>query len=62
MSQKGILVTGGAGYIVESERRAGADKVREVLGWTPRYDDLSTIASSALAWERAQRESPWTNE
>jgi UDP-glucose 4-epimerase len=56
--------------IVEAERRAGdppalvagADKVREVLGWTPRYDNLSTIASSSLAWERSQCETPWRNE
>ncbi|MFT3988147.1 UDP-glucose 4-epimerase GalE [Aestuariivirga sp.] len=36
---------------------AGARRVREVLGWQPKYDDLDTIVSSALAWERrlAQR-------
>ncbi|MCU7906477.1 MAG: UDP-glucose 4-epimerase GalE [Candidatus Thiodiazotropha sp. (ex Epidulcina cf. delphinae)] len=56
--------------IIEAERRAGdppelvagADKVREVLGWTPRYDDLSIIAGSALAWENKQLASPWTAE
>ncbi|MCU7922921.1 MAG: UDP-glucose 4-epimerase GalE [Candidatus Thiodiazotropha sp. (ex Dulcina madagascariensis)] len=55
--------------IIEAERRAGdppelvagADKVREVLGWTPRYDDLSIIAGSALAWERKQLAAPWVN-
>ena len=55
--------------IIEADRRAGdppelvagADKVREVLGWAPQYDDLSVIASSALAWERKQLNSPWTN-
>lgn len=31
---------------------AGADRVREILGWTPKYDDLDVIVKSALAWER----------
>jgi UDP-glucose 4-epimerase len=55
--------------IIEAERRAGdppelvagAEKVREVLGWTPQYDDLSVIASSALAWEQKQLNDPWAN-
>ncbi|MFT5448334.1 MAG: UDP-glucose 4-epimerase [Gammaproteobacteria bacterium] len=46
--------------IIESSRRAGdppsivagADRVRSLLGWTPRYDDLDTIVGTALAWER----------
>ena len=46
--------------IIESERRAGdppcliagADRVREVLGWTPQFDNLETIVETALAWER----------
>jgi UDP-glucose 4-epimerase len=46
--------------ILDEPRRAGdppaliavADKVRSVLGWTPRYDDLDTIVTTALAWER----------
>ena len=46
--------------IREEPRRAGdppelvavADKVRSVLGWTPRYDDLETIVRTSLAWER----------
>jgi UDP-glucose 4-epimerase len=46
--------------IIEQERRAGdppaliagADRVREVLGWTPRYDNLEEIARSSLNWER----------
>ncbi|MES6431335.1 NAD-dependent epimerase/dehydratase family protein, partial [Cutibacterium acnes] len=31
----------------------GADtgRIRSLLDWTPRYDDLETIASHALAWE-----------
>jgi UDP-glucose 4-epimerase len=46
--------------IREQERRAGdppsliagADRIRSVLGWSPRHDDLETIVSTALAWER----------
>jgi UDP-glucose 4-epimerase len=36
---------------------AGAKRVREVLGWQPRYDDLDFIVETALGWERklAQR-------
>jgi UDP-glucose 4-epimerase len=31
---------------------ARADRIAEVLGWTPRYADLDTIVAHALAWER----------
>ena len=31
---------------------AAANRIREVLGWTPRLDDLDTIVRHALAWER----------
>jgi UDP-glucose 4-epimerase len=31
---------------------AVAEKIREVLGWTPRYDDLEKIVASSLRWER----------
>jgi UDP-glucose 4-epimerase len=31
---------------------ASSARVREVLGWTPRYDDLATIVAHALAWEQ----------
>jgi UDP-glucose 4-epimerase len=36
---------------------AGAERVREVLGWQPRYENLDFIVETALAWERklAQR-------
>jgi UDP-glucose 4-epimerase len=30
---------------------ANAERIRATLGWTPRYDDLDTIVSHALAWE-----------
>lgn len=44
----------------EEARRAGdppvlisrATRIREVLGWTPRYDNLDQIVGDALRWER----------
>ena len=44
----------------EEDRRPGdppllvaqADRARELLGWSPRYDDLDTIVRSSLNWER----------
>lgn len=46
--------------IEEAPRRAGdppkliakSNRICEVLGWTPSYDDLDVIVESALAWER----------
>jgi UDP-glucose 4-epimerase len=46
--------------IREEPRRAGdpsglvaiADRIRQMLKWVPRYDDLQVIVRSALAWER----------
>ena len=45
--------------IREAPRRAGdppslvahASRVREVLGWSPHYDDLELIVRTQLAWE-----------
>jgi UDP-glucose 4-epimerase len=31
---------------------ARADRIREVLDWEPRFDDLDRIVSTSLAWER----------
>jgi UDP-glucose 4-epimerase len=31
---------------------ARSDRARESLGWKPRFDDLATIVTHALAWER----------
>lgn len=53
-------VNGAPLTITEEPRRAGdppelvavADKVRSVLGWKPRYDDLETIVRTSLEWER----------
>ncbi len=46
--------------ITEEPRRAGdppeliavANRVRDVLGWTPKFDDLDTIVRTSLNWER----------
>ena len=46
--------------IREEARRAGdppaliarAERIREVLGWQPRHDDLEFIVKTALAWEK----------
>ena len=46
--------------ITEEPRRAGdppelvavARKIRTVLGWQPRFDDLDTIVRTSLEWER----------
>jgi UDP-glucose 4-epimerase len=46
--------------IVEEERRAGdppslvadTSRIREVLGWTSRYDDLDFIVKTSLDWEK----------
>ena len=31
---------------------AASERIRDALGWHPRYDDLPTIVAHALAWER----------
>ncbi len=53
--------------ILEEPRRAGdppalvarADRIRQELGWKPRFDDLDTIVRTALAWERRLLQEPW---
>jgi len=53
-------VHGGPLSVSEQPRRAGdppmlvanAARAAEVLGWKPRYDDLDTIVSTSLDWER----------
>ena len=41
-----------------AELVADNGRIRAVLDWTPRYDDLDTILRTALAWERKLREQP----
>jgi UDP-glucose 4-epimerase len=53
-------VNGAPLNIEEAPRRAGdppiliaaSDRIRTMLGWTPRHDDLDEIVQSALRWER----------
>lgn len=53
-------IAGNALPISEEPRRPGdpaeliaiADKVRRVLGWSPRFDDLDVIVTTALEWEK----------
>jgi len=51
----------------EAPRRAGdppalvarAARIRTLLGWQPRHDDLKDIVSTALAWERKLAAGQW---
>ncbi|UPG84120.1 UDP-glucose 4-epimerase GalE [Luteibacter aegosomatis] len=53
-------IGGHALNVVELPRRPGdiamliarSDRLRDVLGWKPQYDDLDVIVRTALAWER----------
>ena len=38
---------------------AEADRIRRVLGWTPRFDDLRQIVASSLQWERKLAAGYW---
>ncbi|BCL35580.1 hypothetical protein NSMS1_20270 [Nostoc sp. MS1] len=49
--------------VIETDRRSGdpacviacADKIRQVLGWQPKYNDLDQIVYFTLAWEMRQQ-------
>jgi len=51
----------------EEPRRAGdppslvakCDRVREILKWQPRLDDIDTIVRTSLEWERRLQREPW---
>jgi UDP-glucose 4-epimerase len=51
----------------EEPRRAGdppsliarAERVRELLRWTPRHDQLDTIVRTSLDWEHRLKAEPW---
>jgi len=53
--------------IREEPRRAGdpavlvarASRIRELIGWQPRLDDLDTIVRTSLEWERQLARTPW---
>ena len=34
---------------------AAAERIKKVLGWVPKYDDLDAIVRSSLAWEKKRR-------
>jgi UDP-glucose 4-epimerase len=61
-------VSGAPLKILEMPRRAGdppmlvarCERIRQVLGWQPRLDDLDGIVASSLNWERRQLADPWT--
>ena len=38
---------------------ARADKIRSLLGWKPRLDDLDTIVRTSLQWEQRLLREPW---
>jgi UDP-glucose 4-epimerase len=60
-------VAGKALQIREEARREGdppvlvarADRVRSLLGWIPRLDDLDTIVANSLRWEEKLQRDPW---
>jgi UDP-glucose 4-epimerase len=53
--------------VIEAPRRAGdppslvaeSVRIRQVLGWAPRLDDLDGIVASSLNWERKLLKAPW---
>jgi UDP-glucose 4-epimerase len=34
---------------------AGTERIRSILGWTPKWDDLTEIVSQALDWEKCSQ-------
>ncbi len=60
-------VAGAPLRIIEQPRRAGdpptliarSERVRAVLGWEPRLDELDGIVRSSLEWERKLLREPW---
>ncbi len=63
-----VETVGGKPLVIREEARrpgdppylvARADRIRAELGWHPRYDDLTAIVSSSLAWERKMVAEPW---
>jgi UDP-glucose 4-epimerase len=60
-------VAGQSVKINEQPRRPGdppalvarAQKIREVLGWAPRLDDLDAIVQTSLRWEERLQREPW---
>jgi UDP-glucose 4-epimerase len=63
-------VTGRKLKVVESPRRAGDppyliaknERIKTVLGWQPRLDDLDAIVRSSWDWEQKLAAAPWARE
>jgi UDP-glucose 4-epimerase len=61
-------VSGAPLKVLEMPRRPGdppmlvarCDRIRQLLGWRPKLDDLDGIVASSLNWERRQLRQPWT--
>ncbi len=60
-------VTGRKPVVIEQARREGdppslvskAERIRQVLGWQPKLDDLDTIVRTSFAWEQQLAANPW---
>jgi UDP-glucose 4-epimerase len=60
-------ISGAPLRVIEVPRRAGdpptlvarCERIRAVLDWTPRLDDLDGIVASSLNWERKLLREPW---
>jgi hypothetical protein len=56
-------VSGEEFTVIEADRRAGdpaaviavSGKIKRMLGWLPRYNDLRTIVRSAYGWEKRSK-------
>jgi UDP-glucose 4-epimerase len=64
-----VETVGGKSLTIREEpRRAGdpaylvarADRIRQELGWRPLHDDLATIVTHSLDWERKLMKDPWS--
>ena len=40
---------------------ARCERVRDILKWTPKFDDLDVIVRTSLEWERKLQREPWTS-
>lgn len=62
-------IAGSSLVVAEVERRPGdpptlvaeADRIRDVLSWEPKLDDLTAIVTSSLNWERKLAEEDWAS-
>jgi UDP-glucose 4-epimerase len=62
-------ISGQKVVVREEPRRAGdppslvakCDRVRDLLKWTPRHNQLDTIVRTSLEWEKRLKAEPWTS-